>query len=91
MFYLNKLLISWILNGIAVSLHLAYFGFSPDCNGKPFESEAYFFLAKKSDFRSYFLALEKKASLKKLGMKSGNSFKKKSYYCLKKNSHEISN
>ncbi|MFY8188416.1 MAG: hypothetical protein ACOVLC_10710 [Flavobacterium sp.] len=47
---------------------------SPDCNGKPFESKAYFFLARKSDFRSSFLALEKKALLKKLGMESGIGF-----------------
>jgi hypothetical protein len=50
---------------------------SPDCNGKPFESKAYFFLARKSDFRSSFLALEKKALLKKLGMESGTTAEQK--------------
>jgi hypothetical protein len=57
---LNKLLISWFLNGIAVLLHLAYFGFSPDYNGKPFESEAYFFLVCQSDQRKLLASLRKK-------------------------------
>jgi hypothetical protein len=37
-------------------------------------------LARKSDLRSSFLAVEKKASLKKLGMKSGRKLLKNSLY-----------
>ena len=44
---------------------LTFSFFSPDCNGKPFESEAYFFLARKSDQRKPLSCLRKKGFAEK--------------------------